>query len=380
MFFGFFPLPFLFSLGQFLSKFTSNFHRVAMPAVFNGLFIRIGTGVVVLLGFLGILSTHNFVVAFIALFAIAAIAGIYYLHHIGQLRFAPIGQSLTKPLFKQMFVFAMFGIIGTVGNTLCVRIDSLMIGKMINMAENGGYTILSFIANTIQTPLMAIYAIAAPIIATAIKEEKFQDIKSIYQKSSLNLLIVALLLFFLVLLSIDDLIQLMPRNDEFTAVFGIVFFLGIAKVVNMTTSLNTQIIIYSKHYRFHFWMILLLGVLNITSNIFFISRFGVLGAAIATTLALVVFNLINLIFVWIKFKMQPFQIESAYAIILALLSWAIVYLLLNDLSVGPFIRLILKSVFFAGLFGGAILYFKTSPDINQLVDQMRSRLLNLLKR
>ncbi|MBK7477628.1 MAG: oligosaccharide flippase family protein [Haliscomenobacter sp.] len=117
---------------------------------------------------------------------------------------------LTPSLFRQMGNFALFGILSSLAGTLPFRIDSIMVASMIDVGSNGIYSISNFIVNVIEIPYLAIVAIAAPIIAGAFQRRAQGEIRDLYRKGSLNLLIAGMLAFLLVWISVDDLPGLPP--------------------------------------------------------------------------------------------------------------------------------------------------------------------------
>ena len=86
-------------------------------------------------------------------------------------------------------------------------------------------------------------------------------------------------------------------------------FLGIARVINMATGLNNEIINYSKYYAWNLVFILFLATTNIVANILLIKAFGLVGAALATLISISLFNIIRLSFIQLKFKMHPLSVQ-----------------------------------------------------------------------
>ena len=126
---------------------------------------------------------------------------------------------------------------------LAFKIDSLMVSTLIDFENNGVYTIALFIGNAIAIPTTAILQIASPIVADAIKNKDIPQVDSLYGKSSLNLLIFGVLLFVLVMAGILDLFHLMPTdNFDIHSGYYIVMAIGLAKLVDMATSINLSLI------------------------------------------------------------------------------------------------------------------------------------------
>src|ERR1700741_1556479 len=102
----------------------------------------------------------------------------------------------------------------------------------------------------------------------------------------------------------------------------------------MGTGVNSMIIGTSIYWRFELYCNLLL-LLNIPMNIWLVKEFGIQGAAISNLIVFTVYNLIRLIFLWVKFKMQPFSLNTVGMLLNAAFSYGISYLLFRNMPGWP---------------------------------------------
>ena len=219
-----------------------------------------------------------------------------YLTYLGKLSLRLTPSFYTKPILKDMGTYAFYGVLGGIGTKLAFQLDIIMVGAFIDFSSAGIYTIALFIAGIMTKPIYAIFAIASPIISKAWKENNLSEIEQIYQKSSINLLLVGIAFMGLVWISIDDLFNILPNGEELSRGKYVVLFLGLSKIVDMATSVNGQIIGYSKFFRFNFYAVLILAALNIVSNITLIPLYGMVGAAMATCLSQFIYNLMKYVY------------------------------------------------------------------------------------
>ncbi|MDZ7690389.1 MAG: polysaccharide biosynthesis C-terminal domain-containing protein [Balneolaceae bacterium] len=105
----------------------------------------------------------------------------------------------------------------------------------------------------------------------------------------------------------------------------VIIIIGVAKLIDMATGVNGQIILHSKHYRFDLYTMIFLVILTVATNYLLIPIYGILGAAIATALSILVYNLIKCIFVWITFSMQPFHWSSLAVLAIAAICLSVVF-------------------------------------------------------
>src|SRR5690606_31412472 len=127
------------------------------------------------------------------------------------------------------------------------------------------------------------------------------------------------------------------------------------------TGANVQIIAYSKYYRMALWFLIILVVLVGASMYLLIPVWGITGAAIAIALSFLVNNLLRFIFLYRKFSFQPFN-SRFMIVVLAFASAYLAGILLPELPL--FWDIFTKSAVFTMVYGGLIIAFKASPDVN----------------
>ena len=108
----------------------------------------------------------------------------------------------------------------------------------------------------------------------------------------------------------------------------------------MLTGVNNQIIQNSKHYYFNLVSILVLSGVAILLNYFLIPVYGINGAAIASAASLIIYNVVKYIFIFWKFKIQPFTLRTLYALLFGLLVYGIVMIV--PYVGNPFIDILVK--------------------------------------
>jgi len=247
---------------------------------------------------------------------------------------------------------------------------------MLDLTNVGAYTILLFLTNIILIPRNSIFQISGPIVARNVDTPNMEEVNRIYKSSSLILLFAGLLISGLILLNIYDLIAILPKSEEFVGFFGVTLFLCLAHTFDMTTSVNTHIIIYSKYYKVNLFMILIMAVANIVFNLYFIPIYGLVGAALSTFLSLLIYNLAKLLFIQRVYQIQPFSMPSLYILLSALILYAAAYLIPSGTT--PWLNILWRSVLFGGSFCAIVYYFNWSPQFNQLLKKLQRQIRALL--
>jgi O-antigen/teichoic acid export membrane protein len=318
------------------------------------------------------LSIEQVINGILVTFILALIGVIVYIYWLGQLKLKPDFSLFNKGKIKEIRGFAFYSFFSNFGNVLAFRIDMFMVPTLLDFKENGIYAIALFIAGAIAIPTNAITQISGPIVAESLKNNDLVHVKQLYQSSSINLLVVGLLLFVCIMVSIEDLFSIMPKNEELTDGLVIVFLIGLAKIIDMATSINNQIINYSKYYRFGFYAILLMAAFNITANLILIPKFQIIGAAVATLLSLSIYNLVKMIFIHWKFKIQPFTWNTLWVLLIAVGAYGIGILIpATEIAI---LDILLKSVVIGSVYSLLVYYLKISEELNNMLDKFLKRL------
>ncbi len=359
-------------LNTLLTAYISNFQRIVVPGIIEQFWPKIAIPILVLLGWSGILTFSQYVWGILIMETISLAALLFYLARLGELRLRPSSLIFRSGKLREMATYALYGTLGNLGSIFAFRIDHIMISLLANVASTGIYGIAQFIGNSIEMPTRSIYAISSPIIAKAWKENDVEEIRNLYHKSSLNLLLLGLPLFGMILLSLDDLFRLTADYESLKAAAWVVYLIGLGKLVDMACSVNGQIIGYSRYFRFNLIAVLLLAGINVVLNYRFIPQMGIVGAAWASFIAISVFNILRSLFVFIVWRMQPFSWQTLVALLVAALATALAWLI-PDTGL-PVVDILQNSLIVAGLYVPLVLGLRLSREVNDLVAKWTRRL------
>ncbi len=355
----------LFSL--IFSNYASVFGRIAVPRLLTDFSIKLLFPALVFFSYQAWFNQKTLLNGMLLFYSSIVVLLALYIIQLGQFNIIPDFKFITSSRFRAMRAYALYGILSALGSMMAQRLDNIMVTLLVSEESNGTYSIFANMANTIQFPLLALVGIGGPIIAEKIKSGDWEGVKTLYQKTSLNGLIASIFLFLGVGCNLDDLLKL-TGNYEALAPFKLIFFcLGFAKLIDMATSLNTQIILYSPYYRFDLLPLIFLAIVNIINNYLFIHilGYGVTGAAIATLLSIFLYNLIKLIFIQWKFKLQPFTRATLWLILIGVVTYGIGYIFQPNLGAIP--NILLRSIILTIIYVSLVLYFRISDEFKVVV-------------
>ena len=141
----------------------------------------------------------------------------------------------------------------------------------------------------------------------------------------------------------------------------------------MSMGCTNNIISNSKYYTYVFWFSISSAILAIILNYNFIKAHGIIGAAFATLIVIVIFNLLKIILVQYLFKIHPYSKKTLGV----LLSVIIIYLLVINLPslLNPWLSILLRSLLILGLFCIPLFVFRWSSELDDIFKNFKKRLL-----
>lgn len=344
---------------QLLVKYTSNYNKIAIPSVFQRFFPRINMILAFLIGgYFIILNKEQMLLTFIFGYLIIIILLFLYLLKFEKITLQFFPKILSKNLSKQMMSFGFFTFLASFGSLMTFKIDTLMIPSILEFKDNSIYSICFSLGTIITVPFMAIYSISSPKITSYLQDNKIDLLEDLYKKTSLFLFAFGLLFFGGIVLGIHDLFEFIPRGETLKVGYEIIYIVSLGSWFSISCGFNDQIIAYSNYYKFNIIAVLILAILNISLNYYFleIKKMGIIGPAIASLIALVLFNIVKLIFIYRVYKIFPFSIQTIKIGVLGFITFLISYSIPSINA--PLVNLLIKCGSFSLIFIGSIYYFK----------------------
>jgi O-antigen/teichoic acid export membrane protein len=366
--------PFGFSLLIFsiLESYCWSIKRTVVSNFLRETILRLLTSALILLFIFKIISYDSFIKLFACLYGILVLLLLIYLKQKKQLHLTFKVSKVTRRFKKKILVFGLFVFAGVAISTTASLFDSLTISSKIGQAAIGIFAFSTYISNIIQVPQRSIVAISIPVLAEAWREKKYYVIDKLYKRSSINLLLISLFLFGNIWLCYEDGIKALKLNPVFLQGKLVVLFFGLKLIVDMGTGVNGQIIGTSNFWRFEFLTGIILLLLIVPLNFFLISKIGIVGAGISNLVAYTFYNTIRLVFLWKKFRMQPFSIKTLWALLMALVLYGITYLTLQNIT--GWAGIFCKGILYSSLFIAGALYLNLTPDAIPVLNTLKKRL------
>ena len=320
-----FPMSFLLALVAVLGSYCAALFKTSFPAFVNDILVRVISLLLFSIYFLKWLSLQWFIVLFVGIYGLQLMILLFYIFRIDKPSI-----KIDWQFFKQNNVFVLiqygllFGIAAIAGIGLRY-IDSVIIGMYLPLAAVGVYSIAALIPTVIEAPLAALEKISNPKIGKEWENGNIKELTSIYFQSTKYLMVVGGLLFVGININIQALQNMMPA--AYQQIVDVVSIISLGSLINVSTGVNSSIIYLSKKYKVGLLMLLMLFTITIIFNVILIPKYGLIGAALSNALAAILFNACKFIFLWNRYKMQPFNKSILYVIALIATCFGVNYFL-----------------------------------------------------
>ena len=194
---------------------------------------------------------------------------------------------------KDALPFLLFGGILLI-NT---RSDLIMVGLFLTSKEVGIYSVVVRLAELITFVLFAANTAAGPVIAKLFHSKDMKNLERTVRLSTLGVFLLSLPIGIMLILF--GKLGLGVFGQEFVEGYPVLIVLVCGQLINTATGITAQVLNMTHHQNDTAKALGVSAILNIVLNAVLIPRFGVMGAAYATSISLALWNVI-LIFVVYK--------------------------------------------------------------------------------
>jgi O-antigen/teichoic acid export membrane protein len=342
-FFGVVLLITLFALlNSILDAYSRSFLKVAIPTFFREVLLRLLTGVLVGIYLLKGMNFTEVMQGLVLVYGLAMAGMLVYLLWLGVLKFDFRWNSFPKGFRTSFIQFSLVTFLATAASTLIMKIDSIMVSSMVSLEANAIYAIAFSMALVIEMPRRAISQVVMPVIADHFSKGNHSEIDKIYKQVSNRQLYICLLLFIGIWSNIDSLYHFIPNGEIYKAGKLVVLYIGIGKLMDVAFSVNSEILVFSKYYRFNLIATIGMSILIVVLNYWLIPIYGIEGAAMASALVMLLYNLTKFIFLKIRLGFSPFSTETLKILVVGITASSIGRYKIFDLD--PIPQMIATSV------------------------------------
>ena len=375
----FYLLPMLTFFALYTTVFETNasvLMRITVPKMVREVGIRLFNLAAYLLYGYRVISLDAFVWLFCGSYAAAMVLNLLYLVSLGNVSFRIDWRFLTRARVREIGRYTLFMTATVLAGNIPL-INSLFLGAKTGLALTGVYTIAFYIANVVEVPYRSLGAISRPVVAAAVKEDNWAEVNRLGRQVSLHQFLVSMTIFYLIWINLPTLYAFIPNGASYVGGTGVVLLLGMAKVVNSTLSIGTDVLNYSRRYTRSLLFIAVLTASAIGLNPLLIGLWGIDGSAAATLTAYLLYFALLLGYMRWRLGVSLFSIGQLKVVVIMAAAFGLNLLWTHTLTPlivptasaqGLLVDSAAKTVVLASLLAVATYVWKVSPTVNAMVE------------
>lgn len=330
---------------------------------------------IMLLGLAYLFSHHikAIIVATVISTVIGTVLSLYYLFRL----VSRLDKQKSKNYeVREWLGFATPNFLTTITDTVMESTDTLLLAFFaISSVGLGQYAAAIKYSNFIALPLVSLNTMFAPTIAELHSQGEFKKLEAMFKVVTRWTVILSLPVFGVCTIFAAPLLAV--SGGGFVAAWPLLIAFSVGGLINAGTGCVGYMLLMTGHQKLSFINSVAGIIVNVVLGVILTPRYGAMGTAISTGLAVVVMNLTRLIQVRLILKIQPYNWNMlkplTAGLIAALISGAGLYLLYSMhftlimcLGLVPLFLLIYVAL---------IALFRLGPEDQIVVDRLRKKLL-----
>jgi len=212
-----------------------------------------------------------------------------------------------------------------VSNQIFLNVDRLMIGYFCTVKDVGLYTPAASVAIFVSAPLTMFNPIFSPIIARYYHEQRIGELSYLFKTITRWAFTVSLPLFIFILLMSKEIMQIFGK--QYLQSSGVLVILSLAQLINAATGSVSIILAMSSNQKILLVVTVFVNILNIILNMFLIPCLGIMGAAVATGISIIMLNVLNCYFVFRVVSVHPFDMKFLRPLLKGIVTFGALFLM-----------------------------------------------------
>ncbi len=206
--------------------------------------------------------------------------------------------------------FGKFTLGTTISSMAIKNTDSWMIGRMISAEGVASYNPALRISNLIEVPTLAVASVVFPQVNRKMQQGGKAGLEDVYVKS-VSVILAMMLPIVVPLYVFSDLVIKLIFTSAYMEASPI---LRVTLFFTLLIPFNRQfgtLMDALKRPKINFYLLVMMGLLNVVSNYFLIDAYGTIGAAYGTLLAYIVIFILNQAILYRMYGISTFKVIPA---------------------------------------------------------------------
>lgn len=286
------------------------YNRVSFLIILEKVAPRLFLPILFYLNYIKIIPNNELLLLYVLCYAVLTFGMHFYVTKDSNTNFSLKYYFLfEKVSVKEFFEYCFFSFLGSFALLLINKIDSIIVPSYLSMSENGLYSILTTLTSVIFMHATGINAIYGVAISKLLLKKKIYLLSRLYKSSTYHASFYSLIFIGIILIYLPLIKNTLDPQNQFLNIETIIWILCLGAFSNVATGFNSEIIAYSKYFKFNLLIVALLLLLNLSMVVYFLkfTQLGLLGVAISSTISIVLYNIFKTYYVYIKYNILPFS-------------------------------------------------------------------------
>ena len=275
---------------------------------------------------------------------------------------------ISHSLRREIFFLSLFGILTGFSSIILTTLDKVFINRYLGENEVGIYAIATYFAVMIALPGRSVAKISIPFLAESWKNDDLDTIYDLYKRSSINQYAIGLLIFTGLVVNLDNIFRLLP--EAYGNSGGVIIMVGLGYLISIIAGINGIILSTSTLYRYQTWLMFILVALFVGTSMIFIPLFGINGAALATMISNIIYNMLGVVVAGRRFGIWPFSTGHLKMTLMAAAA-ALAGFIMPQMSLVA--DILLRSLLVTVVYTAGLYFWRLSDDLNNLIDMVTGK-------
>jgi O-antigen/teichoic acid export membrane protein len=258
-------------------------------------------------------------------------------------------------------------------HTIIARADLIIMGYFLPSKMIGIYGISQRFLPLIAAPLASFNKIFAPIISDLFSQKKLKELEYEFKIVTKWVLTVGLPIFTLLIFFSKEIMSLF--GSSFVAGSQAMVVLCFGQLINISTGSVGFMLMMTGRPHANLFNSVLLCLINILLNIYLIPRYGILGAAFASTIAIGAIQLLRLGEVWYFLHIHPYRRDLWKPVLSCVISLLILFVISRlEVHINRMVLLVIFPSLFLSCYTGLLYLFRLSPEDRITMSALKDRI------
>jgi O-antigen/teichoic acid export membrane protein len=360
-----------------LEQYLGSQLKVAAPAFMREVVLRIANIALILLFAFGYIDFTFLVAGSLLIWVLPLLIFIILAMRTKGFGFSFGFNSFSRTEYRELVLFSWYHFLLSISILLIGYMDALLLPFYDHQGFNSVavYRVAVFLISFLLLPSKALIPASFTVLTKAFTENDLVKAKDIFMRASINILIPTVAVAVLLCCNIQNVVAVI--NNGYAEIVPVFLILFIGRIIDCATGMNDQVLSITNHYKFNFYLSLVLMLVLFVMIRLLVPHYGIYGAAWSTTATIVIFNIVKYIFVWKKIGMQPFSNKTILVFVAALPALAAGYFFpyffnpARHIYVHTFIDVIMRSTAVIIVYAGMLLWLKPSNDLEEYLAQVK---------